>query len=319
MSSRPPLGPTSSSQVSSPGHSRSSSIRSLTGQQHAPLTPSSLHEAHTLSASPEDRRNSHGEGSGSECSPGSTPADVPEDGIEPIHDKMGTSGEDTGSQSDNHGKGVEIEVARAETSLLGRLGAGAEETARETTSLLGRPIEFVTCQVHPGPCNHGTFSLQPGSRTASIRSSDGNKSGANRSRSRGIFGCIADGLAGAGSNGKKKMSTTARLAEEHGIQTSSIMYVIYSVLMGNGQSVLDLFLCHIVAVQYRSDDFSIGTSPTISHSLPGFDNTSGHTSTAISLRLLRWPPSIYPWRSPTPRTLAMYPQSMASTLLYSIR
>jgi hypothetical protein len=56
---------------------------------------------------------------------------------------------------------------------------------------------------------------------------EGNKIHANGSGSRGIFETLAEGFggAGSGSNAPKKMSTTARLAEEHGIKTSIIMYV----------------------------------------------------------------------------------------------
>jgi hypothetical protein len=96
--------------------------------------------------------------------------------------------------------------------------------------LLHNPIEFVTHDAHPGPCNHGTFSPQPHSRAASIRSSDSNKNVENGRRSKGIFGSIATSLTGRGSNAPKKMSTTARLVEEHGIKNASTMYVSYLVL-----------------------------------------------------------------------------------------
>jgi len=134
-------------------------------------------------------------------------------------------GED--SEDEDHKRRNEGGPAHENISLLGQFG---EEVARETTSLLRKPIEFVTHHAHSGPCNHGTFSPQPNSRAASIKGNDGNNNDSNGSGSRGIFGSIADSLVGSGSNVAKKMSTTARLAEEHGIKNSSVMYVSYIVL-----------------------------------------------------------------------------------------
>jgi hypothetical protein len=231
MSSRPPPAPNPSSEASSSTHSRSASVNSLTIHQHAPLTPSGLRETQTLSVSPENTRDERAEASGSEISPGTSPTQVGRHhGIDSVP-KLPTitaEGEDSGDEDyKGHSEGG---PAHENTSLLGQFGARAEEVARETTSLLRRPIEFVTHHAHPGPCNHGTFSPQPNSRAASIRSNDGNKKDSNGSGSRGIFGSIADGLVGSGSNVAKKMSTTARLAEEHGIKNSSVMYVSYIVL-----------------------------------------------------------------------------------------
>jgi hypothetical protein len=230
MSSRPPPGPNTSSEASSPTHSRSTSVNSLTVHQHAPLTPSGLRETQTLSASPDETRDEHAEASGSEISPGTSPAQVGHHGIDSVFKLPMITREDVDSGDEDQEGRDEGGPAYENISLLGRFGARADEVARETTTLLRRPIEFVTHHAHPGPCNHGTFSPQPNSRAASIRSSDSIKKGADGGGSRGIFGSIADSFAGSGSNVAKKMSTTARLAEEHGIKTSSTMYVSYLVL-----------------------------------------------------------------------------------------
>lgn len=230
MSSCPPPGPNPSSEASSPAHSRSTSVNSITVQQHVPTTPSGLRDTQTLSASPDEARYEGAEAGGSEISPGTSPAQVGYHGIDSVPRLPTIKAEDEDAADDDHEGHNEGGPVNENTSLLGQLGARVEEAARETTSLLRRPIEFVAHHAHPGPCNHGTFSPQPNSRAASISSNDGNKNGANDRGSRGIFGSIADSLAGNGSNVTKKMSTTARLAEEHGIKTSSIMYVSYLVL-----------------------------------------------------------------------------------------
>lgn len=218
--SRPPLpsNPGSSSQNLNP---------------HAPSTPSGLRVAHTLSVSPEDRRYEHGESSSPECSPRTTAAHGRDDEIEPIP----TIGEGPAHGAESYKTRANEDTAHEEQSLLGHLKASAEGAVRETTTLLGRPVEIITGQIHPGPCNHGTFSPKPGSRASSIRSSDANKNGAYSSGPRGIFGSIADGLAGSVG---KKMSTTARLAEEHGIDTSSTMYVLLLVALASCTCSLDI-------------------------------------------------------------------------------
>jgi hypothetical protein len=223
MSSRPPPGPDPSSEASSPTHSRPASVNSLTGHQHAPLTPSGLRETQTLSVSPNESKDEHAEASGSEVSPATSPAQVGHHRLDSVPRLPTITAEDEGTGDKNFEEHDEGGPVHENTSLLGQFGARAGEVARETTSLLRRPIEFVTHHAHPGPCNHGTFSPQPRSRAGSIRSSDSNKNGPNDSGSRGIFGNIADGLTGGGSNVAKKMSTTARLVEEHGIKNSSIM------------------------------------------------------------------------------------------------
>jgi len=230
MSSIPPPGPNPSSEASSSTHSRPASVNSLTVHQHAPLTPSGLRETQTLSVSPNETRDEHAEASGSEISPGTSPAQVGHIGRDSVSKLPTIPAEGEDEDDEDHERRDEGGPAYENTSLLAQFGARADDVVRETTSLLRKPIEFVTDHVHPGPCNHGTFSPQPRSRAASIRSSDGNKNGANGTESRGIFGSIANSLTGSGSNAPKKMSTTARLAEEHGIKNSSIMYVSYLVI-----------------------------------------------------------------------------------------
>jgi hypothetical protein len=232
MSNRPTAGPNSSSEASSPAHSGSPSVNSSAIHQHAPLTPSGLRETQTLSVSPEDTKDDHAEASGSEYSPGHGPAQVGHKGVEPVPNlpTISAGAQETGAGLRSGHDEEDEEAADENTSLLGRIGARAGEAARETTSLLRRPVEFITDHAHPGPCNHGTFSPQPNSRAASIRSSDSNKNDTSGSGSRGIFGSIADGLAASGGPAAKKMSTTARLVEEHGIKNSSIMYVLCPVL-----------------------------------------------------------------------------------------
>jgi hypothetical protein len=194
------------------------------------LTPSGLRDTQTLSVSPDETRDEYAEASGSEISPGTSPAHVGYHGIDSVPKLPTIVAEDEGAADEVHQAHNEGGPAYENSSLLGQISSRVGEAARETTQLLQRPIEFVTNHAHPGPCNHGTFSPQPNSRAASIKSTDSSKNGANGSGLRRIFGSIADGLAGAGSNVSKKMSTTARLAEEHGIKTSSVMYVLYLVL-----------------------------------------------------------------------------------------
>jgi hypothetical protein len=213
-------GPSSS--PSTPSHSRPSSIRSQKINQHAPLTPSGLREAHTLSVSPDMTIDPGAEsGTESECSPRHTPTVLEDTNIEPLY-AQSSKGYGYKSRDDDE----------AGTSVLGGLSSRTEEAARETTALLRKPLEFLTDHVHPGPCNHGTFSPTVNSRAPSIQSGSsggGNVSKYNRSRT--IFGSLAGALGGGGGGGNKKMSTTERLAQEHGIETSNLMYVFLSFIL----------------------------------------------------------------------------------------
>jgi hypothetical protein len=179
---------------SSPTSSRTSSVRSQNLPQHAPIIPSGLREAHTMSQSPDDRR-------------------VGEDGV-----TVGT----TASTSKSHASAeadLADDTADATTSLLGNIRQTASGSATEITSLLRQPIEFITGHAHPGPCDHGTFSPQPGSKAASIREGRGDFGGAypgGRSSPRGVS-------AEPNGNGIKKMTTTEWLAQQHGITNTRTM------------------------------------------------------------------------------------------------
>lgn len=89
--------------------------------------------------------------------------------------------------------------------------------ASERTSLLrgNQPLEIVPGHIHDGPCNHGTFSPGLESSAPSILSDD------ERNGGRSFFPSFP------GRSGRR--STTARLAEEHGIKTSPAMYLTYYV------------------------------------------------------------------------------------------
>jgi hypothetical protein len=160
-------------------------------------------------------------------SPLAMPAHTDDESIKPT----GSASEVSATNAEAKGSKCSEEIGESRGSLLQDLGARAEEAAKETTALLGNSIEYVSDYVHPGPCSHGTFSPRPNSRVGSIRSgTDGNKgvsdssgSGSGSGGRRRLLGGIADGIVlGVG----KKRSTTARLAEEHGIKTSSVMYVV---------------------------------------------------------------------------------------------
>jgi hypothetical protein len=121
------------------------------------------------------------------------------------------------------------------THLLSEIGS---KYATETTALLRKPIEFITGHAHPGPCNHGTFSPRLGSRAESVRSGHGfggfPSGGGNPGEgegSRGIFESMMENLGMKNSNGggKKKMSTTNWLAEQHGITNTRTMYFSYYI------------------------------------------------------------------------------------------
>src|SRR5947209_8023307 len=91
---------------------------------HAPSTPSGLRVARTLSVSPENRRDEHGDSSSAECSPRTTAAHGGDDEIEPISTIRG----EPARGAESHRKSVYGEPAREEQSLLGHLKANAEET-----------------------------------------------------------------------------------------------------------------------------------------------------------------------------------------------
>lgn len=222
-SKAPPISSSSSSSrpTPTPGHSRSSSIRSQNANSHAPINPSGLREAHTLSQSPEDDMKGLSQDS-MDISPRTLP----------VQDDNQAMQEESGTWSARLGAGgldgtyAEENDRDENTGLLTQASSGLREVATETTALLRRPVEYVNECTHGGECNHGTFSPRPMSRTGSAMSYL--SGGKFASGARGIFGGLVDGSqggGGSGGNGNKKMSSTARFAQEHGIKTSRSMWV----------------------------------------------------------------------------------------------
>ena len=184
---------------------RSTSVISI--QQHAPTTPSSLRESHSVSSPPEETHNDHGHidraPSSSEPSPNTYPTHshpIPEAGGY----SLDTHEEEEGSSSLN-----------------------------ERSALLKKPFEFVITSPHGGPCNHGTFSPGLASRAESVRSAYGyGGSPPNTGRpssggtSNGIFGGMLENVGlrqRPSAAGKKRVSTTRDLAERHGITNTTTM------------------------------------------------------------------------------------------------
>lgn len=211
--------PPDATSPSNPSHSRSSSTRSLNPNPnpnpHAPLTPSNLREAHTLSVSPNDRgsimddaHNTPLDGNDSEDSPL-----ISEQTESPI---LSLNGKDHDSLS--AGPQSRDPSKPAPKNWPGRNPDRGGEAARETTSLLQRRFEIDTAHVHEGPCDHGTFSPNLLGDGASIKTQDT----ADSTRERGFFGSLAAGITGS-NDGRR--SATARLAEEHGLTLSKTMYV----------------------------------------------------------------------------------------------
>lgn len=155
----------------SPPASPAAQPRNHSANPHAPLNPSTLREAHTLSVSPDDRGSplSRGAGADSPSPPGtghSSPLLSPNEA-----DKRSPY-----AQSARDGQG------------RGWFGGGAAEAARETTSLLRKPFEFVLGSAHEGPCDHGTFNAPLVSGAASLRSVDA------ADEDRGFFGSFTRGI-----------------------------------------------------------------------------------------------------------------------------
>lgn len=191
-----------SSRRSSSPPSRPPSTRSpnLSAQNHVPLTPSGLREAHTLPLSPEDTQSLHGQSTPSSTEP--SPRTQPAHG----HNDPDTDDEETD-------------------------GSGLPRAVTETTSLLRRPFELVTKHVHDGPCNHGTFSPGLESRAESTMSEYGFGRGSNNGESSSLLGSLLENIGvktGSGSAKKKKMSRTDTLVERHGIKNKRTMYVLRS-------------------------------------------------------------------------------------------
>lgn len=237
---------------SSPQSTRSAN---LSAHQHAPQTPSGLRESQNLSGSSDNLQGSVADVASNIPSPQPSPRRYPTQHNDPAAD-------------DNA-------AGSTRTNFLGNL-------ATETTSLLRKPYEIVTGHVHPGPCNHGTFSPRLESSANSVRSGGSGHDFGGSARpgegtgpegSRSIFGTLLENIGVKNGNvaGKKRMSTTNWLAEQHGITNTTSMYVSVNY---NGLVLLPapLLMCSAIA----------GTLPTISLSSPGSSSINGRICKAIS-------------------------------------
>jgi hypothetical protein len=201
MSPRPTSPPSRSS-------SRPSSVRTPGILQHAPITPSALREAHTLSGSPEDAQllqSDAGEG------PHAAPRHAePSSSKQPKHPESNAGTDD----------GADHEHTRGST-------AARRTVVGEMTSLLRKPFEIVKAPAHAGPCNHGTFSPRMESPESSILGFGGSPPANNDGEAAGGAGVFSSLLSKVGRNGnaRKKMNTTNLLAERHGITNTTSMYV----------------------------------------------------------------------------------------------
>lgn len=210
MTSRRPTSPGSASSSRNPSINQSVN-------QHAPATPSNLRESQTLSASPEDTSSGILE----------VKDDTRISSIED-KDKAPSSSEPSPNTYPTH---LDIDLAAEDEVLEGRTHGAPNLTGKavdETTSLLQKPFEFLLSSPHAGPCGHGTFSP----RADSIRSSDSDYGFGGASQPRGrpdsgegrsMFSSMLETVGMKnGSGGKKKMSTTSYLAEQHGIDTRTM-------------------------------------------------------------------------------------------------
>lgn len=214
----PQTASTSNTNSSSASSSRAASIRSQPGQQHAPITPSGLRESHSISQSSQETMGAPQKNGSSSSSTKAEQVHVEDENIQ----LKGESASKTAQTSQATGDIEEPDSADARTSLLGNMKSKVSGSATETTSLLRRPWEFVTGHAHPGPCNHGTFSPQPGSRAPSFLGREGTNGfggaypgGSNSPR--GVFD--------SSSGNAKRMTTTQWLAQSHGITDTRTMYV----------------------------------------------------------------------------------------------
>ena len=211
MASRRPSSPARSGSYSRNLSINSSGTRSASVQQHAPMNPSSLREAHTAFSHPEMRNTERPDDAPSsfEPSPNTSPTHL-----------------DTDPGADDHGP---------DGRAYGFSGFGSRAVT-ETTALLKKPFEFVTGHPHAGPCNHGTFSPRLGSRAGSVRSGLGGFGGSSPANGEsnepetnmGIFASLLENVGlkdWTRGRKKKKMSTTNYLAERHGITNTTAMFV----------------------------------------------------------------------------------------------
>lgn len=180
----------------------------MSGHLHAPANPSGLREAHTLSTSPDSPKLDGADKTIEEDFPPlGAPADADKSNVRPGSKKSTSSSRRAGATD-----GQPEEETDESTWLLAGARIQAGEAAR--SSLLQLPFEFGRDHIHPGPCNHGTFSPQPVSRPGSIRS---------------ITVSYLGRLAPGGSGNGKKLTPTARLAQEHGVEWSKFTYVVIAL------------------------------------------------------------------------------------------
>jgi hypothetical protein len=292
MSPRPTSPPSASSDSS---FSRPSPVRSPGILQHAPITPSALREAHTLSGSSEEPRSLESDGARGQ---NSAPSDAgASSGRHPAPVEMGNG---TDGNSDTE---------RTRGPLASR-----RTVVNETTSLLRRPFEIVNDPAHTGPCNHGTFSPRLESPEGSILvhsenapatyGEDGGDSSSSLLSS--FFSKV-----GMKSQGRK-VTTTSRLAEAHGIKNTTSMYV--------SEILSSIHVDAFAPIKYVLNLFGyIGTSRTIYPSLHGFDSIDGFIYKVISQRQSQLLPSTFQWLSLMPQISPTSHPSTDSTLLSSTR
>ena len=201
MSPNPTSPPSASSDASSTQHP----IRSPGILQHAPITPSALRETQTLSGSPEEPRSPHGH--------------VPD--TAPSHPE--SSRTRPALVDTDHGTNGDAGIEHSQGSI-----AAQRTAAGERTSLLRRPFEIVNDPAHAGPCNHGTFSPRIESSESSVlghgESSSANYSGDGEDSPSSFLSQLLSKVR-INAKRKKKISTTSRLAEAHGITNTTSMYV----------------------------------------------------------------------------------------------
>ena len=274
MSPNPTSPPSASSDASSSHHP----VRSPGILQHAPITPSALRETHTLSGSPEEPRSLHSQASGG---PDTAPSHAE------ASSRTQATNVDIG-----HGTNGDTGTEQTRGSI-----AAQRTAAGERTSLLRRPFEIVNDPAHTGPCNHGTFSPR-------IESPDGSVLGHGESASASYSGDGEDAtnswlsklLSKVGKNRprKKKISTTSRLAEAHGITNTTSMYVSHNLSPFHLSKSLSMG--HVLMVCGY-----VGTFLTIYPSLRGSHSIDGFTCKAISRLLSLWRLSIFQWPSLMPQ------------------
>jgi hypothetical protein len=177
-----------SSPPPAPGPSRDPSARNPNVLQHVPLNPSGLRESHSFaSSSPEDSQS--------------------------------LSEHQENSRRNSAGPPPHLHSEYLEEN--------GHTAATETTALLRKPFE------HSESSDHGTISPRITSRAGSIRSGygfgggppndyDGNRDSRGPPSSIGSFLEVVG--VGYRSGGKRKVSTTNWLAEQHGITNTTSMY-----------------------------------------------------------------------------------------------